>query len=73
MQLKTRTDPEQPCPGRLCLCARSLGHIKDYNSGHICLVLGEDCPQLAVGSSGHERNIRKKGSRNLQLTEKVYS
>lgn len=57
-----------------CVCVpRSLGHIKDYNSGHVCLVLGEDCPQLAVGSSGHERNVRKKGSRNLQLTEKVYS
>lgn len=50
-----------------------ISKITTVASVPVCLVLGEDCPQLAVGSSGHERNVRKKGSRNFQLTENVYS
>ena len=59
-------------PALVCQGPLVTSKITTVASGHVCLVLGEDCPQMAGGNRGHERNVRKKGNTNLQLTEKDY-
>lgn len=76
MHLKTRTYPEQPCPGSLRLCAKvpwSHQRLQQWPVAMSVLYWVKTAPKLAGGSSGHERNVRKKRNTNLQLTEKAYS